>query len=150
MKLYELTYLLPPNLAEEEQTKQLEKIRSLIEKRGGVLDTISPATKKNIAYPIKKRAEAVMGFMNFYLPPQKTPELSAELKDEEGILRHLLYVKEGKEPRKKLRVRRPKISAEGTHATKLGRPQLDEHRPAKKPKIEMEKLDEKIEELLGE
>lgn len=148
MQPYELNYLLSLQLSEEQQRNIQDNITSLIESEGGVLDTKTHPTRKELAYPIKKQGSAYFGRANFYIEPDKLVSISKKLKEESAIIR-FIFVKrrapniEAKLPglarRIPLKVR-PRI-------TKLGavRP-----RAPKAPKVEIEKLEEKLEEILKE
>jgi len=128
MKYYELTYLISPELSTEEIEKFQEKLRSLIIEGGG-LDKIGNPIRKKLAYPIKKKNEAFLATLNFYLNPGKLEDLEKKLKGEEKILRFLIVTK-----------KRPKILPE--ILVKPGK--------IVKPKVELKEIEKKLEEILGE
>ena len=133
MKSYELTYLISPNLSEEELKIFQEKIASLIQNEEGTLQGVKNPVKRRLAYPIKKRGEAYLANLDFYLSPEKLEDLEKKLKAESKILRYLILVKE---ELKKIEV--PKI------ISKVKIPKVK-----KEKKVELEKIEEKLEEILG-
>jgi small subunit ribosomal protein S6 len=133
MKLYELTYLISPEVSEEELKSLNEKINSLIQKGAGALNEIKPPIKKKLAYPIKKQNEAFLIELSFYLEPEKLGSLEKELKAEKKILRYLILAK-------------PKLKI-----IKLRkRPKKVIPKPLKEKKVELKEIEKKLEEILKE
>jgi small subunit ribosomal protein S6 len=134
MKLYELTYLISPELSEEELKNVREKINSLIQKGAGVLNEIKLPTKEKLAYPIKKQGEAFLIDLSFYLEPEKLGSLEKELKSEKKILRYLILAK----PKSKIaKVRKMQTKV----ISKI---------PVKEKKVELKEIEKKLEEILKE
>lgn len=135
MKFYELTFLISPDLLEEEIKSLLEKINSLIKKEGGVLNEINLPVKKKLAYPIKKKEEAFLGTLSFYLEPEKLKSFEKELKFEKNILRYLIISK----PRiKEVKIQPKRI------------PKTVQKIPVKEKKVELKEIEEKLKEILEE
>ena len=134
MKLYELTYLISPELPEEELKSLQEKINSLIQKGAGVLNEIKLPIKKKLAYPIKKQREAFLTDLSFYLEPDKLGSLEKELKSEKKILRYLILAKP-----------KLKIAKVRKRPTKII-PKI----PVKEKKVELKEIEKKLEEILRE
>ncbi len=130
MKLYELTYLISPDLSETELKSFQEKIVSLIENKGGVLVSTNEPTKKKLAYPIKKKSEAYLSSLNFQLSPDKLIEIERELKTEENILRFLLITKKITKKTTEVLIKKP---------SKIIKPK----------KVELKEIEQKLEEILG-
>jgi len=134
MKLYELTYLVSPDISEEELKIFQEKINSSLEEEGGKSESLKLPLRKRLAYPIKKKSGAYLGTLNFYLSPEKLETFEKKLKKEPKILRYLLLRKELPKkieiPRIRLKAKAPKVK--------------------KEKKVELEKIEEKLEEILGE
>lgn len=129
MRLYELTYLILPELKEEELNSLQEKIISLIQNNGGVLVSSEEPTKKSLFYPIKKKTEALLATLSFQLKPEKLKELEKKLKAEKNILRYLIITK--KVPKKV-----PTAKAK--------------RKPIKREKVELKDIEKKLKEILGE
>ena len=135
MKSYELTYLISPEVSEEELKSLNEKINSLIyQKEAGVLNEVKIPSKKRLAQPIKKQREAFLTNLSFYLEPDKLENLERQLKSEKKILRYLILV-------------RPKIKVA---KVRKGLPKVIPKIPVKEKRVELEEIEKKLEEILGE
>ena len=134
MKLYELTYLISPELSESELKSLNEKINSLIQKEKGVLNEAKMPMKKKLAYPIKKQREAFLTDLSFYFQAEKLGSLEKELKSEKKILRYLILARP-KSKIAKVRKRPAKVI-----------PKI----PAKEKKVELKEIEKKLEEILRE
>jgi len=134
MKSYELTYLISPEVSEEELKSLREKINSLIQKEAGVLNEVQAPIKKKLAQPIKKQREAFLTNLSFYLEPDKLGNLEQQLKSEKKILRYQILA-------------RPEIKV-----AKVGKkpPKVIPKIPVKEKKVELEEIEKKLEEILGE
>ena len=125
IRYYQLAYLISPELKKEEIEMVQKDLTSFIEKEG-VLDKVETPLKRTLFYPIKKKTEAFLGAIYFYLEPQKIKDLERKLKEEEKILRYLIVSE--KTP-KKIKIEK-----------KLKKPE----------KVELEEIEKKIEEILKE
>jgi len=133
MKFFELTYLISPELSEEELKSLNEKINSLIQKGGGVLNEVGLPIKKKLAYPIKKKSEAFLVSSTFYLEPMGLKNLEKELEAEKKILNYLILAK--------------KLLRKVTITVKPKKP--IKPKPEIK-KVELKEIEKKLEEILGE
>jgi ribosomal protein S6 len=125
IRYYQLAYLLSPELKKEEIESIQNDLTSFLEKEG-VLDKVETPLKRTLFYPIKKKTEAFLGAIYFYLESEKIKDLEKKLKGEEKILRYLIVTE--KAP-KKIKI----------------------EKKVKKPeKVELEEIEKKIEELLKE
>jgi len=138
VRLYELTYLIPPNLAEEEIKALQEKIVSQIQEIGGILNEISRTIKKSLAYSIKKNTSAFLASLSFQLPPEKLVFLHKRLKSESNILRYLILGKPAQVLPGKILAGK-KVQEVTIKPKKLA-----------KPKVELKEIEKKLEEILGE
>ena len=134
MKLYQLTYLISPELSPEEAEAFSQEIDSLISQKGKLIKPAIPS-RRVLAYPIKKQTAAYLTRSEFHLDPQEIENFKEEIKTKSKILRFLLLEK--KVP--KIKSERPKIKI----APK------EKREPAPK-KAELEKIEEKLEEILKE
>ncbi|MBC7074188.1 30S ribosomal protein S6 [Candidatus Parcubacteria bacterium] len=131
MRYYELAYLISSKLNQTEIEDLQKKVISILRKEGGVLDEENPTLKRTLAYPIKKETEAFLVSLTFFLDPQKVTSVKKEIEKEGAILRYLIFQKKApKETKSKLVLPKEKIT--------------------KPKKVELEKLEEKLEEILGE
>lgn len=137
MKLYELTYLISLESSEDDLKTWREKINSLIQNEGGILDEVATPIKKDLAYPIKKQTSAYLTTLGFRLSSEKLENLEKKIKAEDKILRYSVLIK----PRvKEIPIRRKKL------------PKKVEIFPKKitKPKAELKEIEKKLEEILEE
>jgi small subunit ribosomal protein S6 len=130
MRYYELTYLISPDLSEEESKTFSEKINSLIQDQGGILDKSSKIIKKNLAYPIKEKTSAFLKSITFYLNAEKLSSLEKILKKDKKILRFLLFNKPLPKTTKK--------------------PLLKPEKKKIKEKVELKDIEKKLEKILEE
>lgn len=139
MKNYELTFLITPEISEEEAKAFSQKIVSLIQEEGGVLVGEANLLNKKLAYSIKKQTQAYLAVLFFQLEPQKLANLEKKLKAEKQILRYLILTKVPVKEKlvKAKRVPKLPISRKPTPKTK-------------EKKVELKEIEKKLEEILHE
>ncbi len=137
MKFYELTYLISLDVSDDELRESQRRLQTLIENDGGVLSSAGLPVKRSLAYPIQKRNSARLATILFYMPQDKIPDLMTKLKTEKSILRFLLFSRREKFIARKAKRERSQISAPGAKAKEV-----------RESKVELERIEEKIEELL--
>jgi len=127
MKYYELTYLLIPELLDSEVQDIQQKINASIQKKEGILDIFGNPRRIRLSHPIKKRMEAYISSICFYLKKEDLDEFKKEMGAEANILRFVLSNK------RKMKVVKAK-----------------ERTLEKKPKekTELKDIDQKLEEIL--
>ena len=131
MKHYELDYLISPDVTEEELSAIREKITSLIQAEGGLLDRTGSGDKKLLAYPIKSKNEAFLITLTFQSDPEKISGLEKELKSASKIIRYIIL---NKKPIKDDRLRSRSMK----------------FKPKPKTKVELKEIEIKLEEILNE
>lgn len=141
--MYELTYIVNPNLSEQEVAAQIDMVRSFINAKGGEIRNERLDEKRRLAYPIKKQGFGFFVTVEFNLEPEHVEEIEKEIRLEQNVLRHLLIVKDkivmsSRPASRVIKTREPKVSAE--------KPVLS----APKEKVKIEEIDKKLEELLEE
>lgn len=133
MKNYELTYLISPDLSEEEIRGFQEKIISLIQGLGGEL-------LGEVKIPVRKKM-VYLATLDFYFDPEKLGSLEKGLKSENQVLRYIILTK-------------PKHITRYVLGKKVLRQMADQKLPKKivKPeaKVELKEIEKKLEEILGE
>lgn len=102
MTNYQLSYLISPELSEQEAQDCCQKIDSLIAKAGQISKTENPK-RITLAYPIQKKSEAFLTTSEFSAEAQQAETLKKELSQEKEILRFLL-IKKGKVEKKEAKV----------------------------------------------
>ena len=138
MQLYQLDYLVSPEVSEEEAKDFGNKIKSLIEKKGGSIIKIEVLIRQVLAYEIKKFNEAFLASLSFNLEPEKIGSIEEELKTGKNILRYLLF----KKKIVRIKPKRRKITKIVKEIKTL------ETKPKKK--VELKEIEKKLEEILGE
>jgi len=136
MKLYELTYLISPELKEEEIKKVFSRIESLLSETGGILiENKSQGTVK-LGYEIKKQKEALSATAKFQMAPEKIKSFQEKIKEIPEILRFLV-----------LAAKPEKIKKE---VSKIIRKPVKPKKTVKEKKVELKEIEKKLEEILGE
>jgi len=138
MKIYELNYLISPDLSEEELNAFQEKINKYVQEEKGILGETNKPQKRILAYPIKKMVQAYLSSINFQLNPESLLNIEKKIKNEGQIIRYLILVKK---PRKVTEKRIRRI------IKKLEQPSMKAETPQKK-KADLETIEQKLEEIL--
>lgn len=131
MRHYELTYIISPNLSEKELEDLQEKMNSFVLEEEGKIENSKNPIKRELKYSIKESGEAFLATLNFYLNPEKLENLGNKLKKERSILRFFIL---NQKRAKKIEI--PKIKSR----TKI----------KKEKKVKLEKIGEKLDEILGQ
>lgn len=138
MQLYQLDYLISPEISEQDAQVLGEKIKSLIEKNQGSIVKIELLSNQVLAYEVKNFTEAFLAGLSFNLEPEKLEELKKTLESEKNILRYMVFKK--RLLKDKPRTRRViKVSKEI---------KILKTRP--KRKVELKEIEKKLDEILGE
>jgi len=141
MKYYELTYLISPELNEEEIKNFSQKIQSFIQTESGILDETKTPTKIKLGYPINKSNSAYLVSVEFHLSPEKLATLEKKLKNENQVLRFMILTKKSSTTLKSLK------TSKGLSQTA----KKSESAPIKKEKkVELKEIEKKLDEILEE
>jgi ribosomal protein S6 len=143
MKIYELTYLIPLDLTEEETRDLQERVCSFISEKEGVLERVEDAAKIRAGSPVKGQEMVLMANASFHFEPANLDELTKKLKSEKQILRYLINIRKTHKievPRKMPRIMTDTQEAE-EKTTKI---------TEKPKKVEIKEIEKKLEEILGE
>jgi len=141
-RIYEIGYLLIPNLTSEEVTDTVNSIRDLAEGAGEVIASESPKLIK-LAYPMEKTIdhkkhtyeEAHFGWMKFRGAPESLISTKTALDGNDNIIRFLIAKAIAEDTRVP---KRPPVSR---------KPKSEEVKKSEKPISEAE-LDKAIDELV--
>lgn len=166
-KPYQITLLFPPTFNQETLNKAIQKVKQLIINQGGSFSSEENPTPilKKTSYPINKYEEVFYLILNACLPSQIIEALNQHLNLEDELLRHLITVQktakstqetidyskmvEKIEPIEKLKKIAP-IPLESTESKTKEIPPVRKPTMEKKPKVKIEDLDKKLEEILNE
>lgn len=148
MLFYEINLLISPNFTEAEISSFVEKTLGELQKYGKAEGKFAPERKK-LAYPVSDQIEAWMYFFN--LTPQSGDRkelldaVEKELKENKDIIRFIVIKKDTKKteaPLKPMRTRPVRLEE------KTEKPVVEEK--SRKPKAQLEEVEQKLEEMLGE
>ena len=149
MTLYELFYLISPEISEDEIKKFSDKILDFVKQEQGEIKEIKEPFRQKLGYPIKKQISAYMVSFDFNLEKEKLPAIEEKLNQESKILRYAISIKkirrkEEKIRRKKLFVLKKTVEAEpiGKEKTKIT------EKIKKQGKVELKEIEKKLEEIL--
>ena len=143
MQLYELTYLISPELNEEALEKMSQGINSLIAKNGKILRSLGPK-RINLAYSVQDKQTAALATFEFQADPEQVETLKEELAKEKDILRFLLI---RKKEAKKIKKSRELKKIEGTEP--IFKKELVEKVKSEK-KVGLKEIGEKLDKVLKE
>jgi|SRR3989338_5230787 len=143
MQRYEISYLIPIESSEEERKSLSERVISSIQQNGGILEDTRQPIMQNLAHPIKKAASAFLVSLNFLIVPEKIAEIEGKLKSEPSIIRYFLAIKKSVKAGKKAPRRLPKSFAPAAKEPVA-------EAAAGKEKVELQEIDKKLEEILGQ
>ncbi|MCP6718348.1 MAG: 30S ribosomal protein S6 [Patescibacteria group bacterium] len=138
MQLYQLDYLISPQLSEQDAKNIGEKIKSLVKKEGGFIKKTEILNRQVLAYEIKNSTEAFLTGLSFNLEPEKLKIIKDELTSEKNIIRHLMF--------KKIIVRTKPVRKRTTKPLK----EVKGVELKPKQKVELKEIEKKLEEILGD
>lgn len=146
MKLYELTYILSPDLSLQDARNVFQELITFLQEKGGILEnSFSPILKK-LAYPVKvvkdfgerrkeKKITGYLSSLSFRLEPNQLKDVREKIAQCPGLLRFLIFAK--KEQRPLLEKR-----------TVVGYGRKLKEKPEKK--VALEEIEQKLDEILGD
>ena len=85
--MYEILFLIRPNMEKEELGNQYKNIENIISKYAGKIESVQDLGKRPLAYQIKKHKDGIYYLMNVKMNPQNLKGFKDELKLSEPILR---------------------------------------------------------------
>jgi ribosomal protein S6 len=136
MKYYELSYMIPANLPEEELKALKERIISSIQSQNGLLIEDNNFGKKRTAYMKGKEEPGLLFSLSFEMSPEQLPVFDKKMKLESQILRHTIIIK-----------KQPVIYRERSRIAPAPSQELERK---VQPKVEMADIEKKLEEILGQ
>lgn len=147
MRLYELTYLLSPELSQQERQELNKSITNLLREKGAVWESSLPSVFKKLGYPIKvikdfssrkkeKKERGYLTSIDFRLDKSKVKELQEKISELKGIIRFVLFYKKERQG-----LAKKKVSSFVPSRTLKEKPEK---------KVELKEIEKKLEEILGE
>lgn len=93
MKTYELLFIVDGSLTDEVKDQTVEKVKALIEKEKGSIQTVDKWGMRKLAYPINYKTEGYYCLINFEAGVSAPNTLDAALNIQEGVVRHMIVQK---------------------------------------------------------
>lgn len=93
MRHYEVVFIVHPDQSEQVQA-MVERYRSLVESKGGIIHRLEDWGRRQLAYPIQKIHKAHYALMNIEVDQETLDELEHAFKFNDAVLRHLTVLKE--------------------------------------------------------
>ncbi len=90
MKYYEILFVLPGTLSEDEVTPEVDKVKKALETSGASDISIEDKGKSRLAYPMKHIRYGYFQLGSFQAEPSVLPKINAELKLLSGLLRTVI------------------------------------------------------------
>ncbi len=142
-KNYEIAYLISPALTEEEALNYANECNSAIEEAKGMIRHAEAPKIHQLAYPVKKEINAYFGWTTFSLSPEHVLKLEKKVKSMEKILRHVIVIEDTEKPKGIPYMMRGGARRPVSQAPDASADQQEE------PKLDLEALDKKLDEILG-
>jgi small subunit ribosomal protein S6 len=89
MRHYETTYILRPNIGEEQFTEIIDRTNALITNDGGTIISVDRWGMKKLAYEIKKEVQGYYVYVNYAAPGHTIEELERIFRIDDRLLRFL-------------------------------------------------------------
>jgi small subunit ribosomal protein S6 len=93
---YEVLYIVRADLEDDKVQDIVKRVNTLIEKAGGTVERTNVWGKRKLAYEVKHQKEGSYVLQDFQMGTDGIPQLEAQLKITEDVLRHLIVRKPDK------------------------------------------------------
>ena len=94
MNKYELGVIIRADLDEETYRSELDRVKGLVERFGGVIDKIDDWGRRKLAYPIQKQPEGMYTFITYSSKSDTPKEVESRIRLMENVLRFLTIRKD--------------------------------------------------------
>ena len=148
MKPYELTYIISSQIPSEQATSVSKEVESFIQSKEGVVLKSEKTGAQSLAYPIKKQSSGYFLTLTFQMLENNIKELKEKLEKDSNILRHFIIIKKPVKELKKRRTKKPSTIFQSQNTEKSSIFKHEDKRESEK--IDLEKIDKKLDEILSE
>ena len=93
MNKYELMYIISSDVQDEKREEIINKVKSFVEAKGGVVAGLDKLGMKKFAYRINFKSEGFYVVMNFEAPATLVAELNNNLNLNESVVRQVIIRK---------------------------------------------------------
>lgn len=90
MALYEMVFIVQPEMEEEPRNALVEKITQTIGELKGTVEKVDPWGKRRLAYPIERYREGFYVLVQMDMPPSAVRSLEKAIKLMEDVIRYLI------------------------------------------------------------
>jgi len=153
MLFYEINLLISPNFTEDEISAFINKMEADLQKYGKIVSD-KKAERKKLAYSVENQIEAWFYFLQLRPEVQNKKEMldSVEklLKEEKEVIRFLIIKKDTKKTEAPAKPQRTRIHKEEKAVEETAIEEASTEEKPKKQKAQLEEIDEKLNEMLGE
>jgi ribosomal protein S6 len=155
MLFYEINLLISPNFTEDEISTFIGKMEADLQKYGKIVSD-KKAERKKLAYSVENQIEAWFYFLQLRPEVQNKKEMldSVEklLKEEKEVIRFLIIKKDTKKTEAPAKPQRTRIRKEEEKPEEVvvATEETTKEESPKKHKVQLEEIDEKLSEMLGE
>ncbi len=145
MRQYELMYIIPAKLEEEEKKSIMEKVSKMLTDHKAAIQDHEVWLTRKLSYPIKHIRQGVFVLAHFTMDPENVPALNLELQRDGDILRHIIIHYKSEIIKTKPQISQVKQAPKTQPADK----EKDKEEVVTSD-VKLEDLDKKIEEILEE
>ena len=89
MRDYEFTFIVQPNLEDEDRTALVEQVQTWITEAGGNVVKVDHWGQRKLAYPIEDYEQGYYVLMNVQMTGEEIRELERRMQISEPVLRYL-------------------------------------------------------------
>jgi small subunit ribosomal protein S6 len=89
MRHYETTYILRPNLGEEQFTEIIDRTNAIVTNDGGAIICLDRLGVKRMAYEINKEIQGYYVYINYAAPGKTVDEIERIFRIDDRVLRYL-------------------------------------------------------------
>lgn len=89
MRHYETTYILRPNLGEEQFTEIIDRTNAIVTNDGGTIISLDRWGVKRLAYEINREVQGYYVYMNYAAPGKTVDEIERIFRIDDRVLRYL-------------------------------------------------------------
>lgn len=143
---YELLYIISNKYTEDEIKPIIEKVKKIINNRGGKITLTDEWGKKRLAYPIKNFGYAYYVLVEFDLEGKKLKDIDWDLRMMNEVMRHQIVIKKIKTEEE---IKKEEEISKKIADKKVEKEKVEEKvEEKKKEKVDLDELDEKLDKIL--
>lgn len=153
MNHYELMYIIPLKIEGEDSGAVADKVRAWLQVEGAKIIHEENLGKRKLAYPINHIRHGSYVVMGLDIDPAKVARVTEWFRLSSEILRAQLVSKKLKSPEQLAREKAFQEKLARLHAARAeaqAGPSNEAPKTEAKPKVKLEELDQKLEQILGE